>query len=158
MLIKQGKRANMQLGDINWLGPDRPVTDAQGKATCTWVPAELGRSVYFNLIAPGYRCVKASCLQVDDKDMTGVHNATNIVPDSLTLGVGRLEFHRPSPITVTDAAKGKLLALDPNGPSVVYLVNKRMTLVENGRSAQNRARSRSPIRCRSRVISACTME
>jgi hypothetical protein len=55
-------------------------------------------------------------LQVQDKDMTGVHNATNILADALTRGVIRLEFHRPSPITVTDTAKGKLLALDPNGP------------------------------------------
>jgi hypothetical protein len=55
-------------------------------------------------------------LQVEDKDMSGIHNATNIVADVLTRGVGRLEFHRPSPIVVTDAAKGKLLALDPNGP------------------------------------------
>src|SRR6185295_11049549 len=55
-------------------------------------------------------------LQVEDKDMSGVYNATNIVADLLTRGVGRLEFHRPSPVVVTDGAKGKLLARDPTGP------------------------------------------
>ncbi len=74
-------------------------------------------NAFFNQTVPKANEILAGHgLEVEDKDMTGVHNATNIVADSLTRGVLRLEFHRPSPITVTDAAKGKLLALDPNGP------------------------------------------
>jgi hypothetical protein len=74
-------------------------------------------NAFFNLTVPkANEIVTGYGLQVEDKDMSGLHNATNIVTDALTRGVRRLEFHRPSPVVVMDAAKGKLLALDPSGP------------------------------------------
>jgi len=54
-------------------------------------------------------------LMVLTNGMNGTHHATNIISDALTRGVVRLEFFRPSSIVVTDAAKGKVLALDPGG-------------------------------------------
>ncbi len=62
-----------------------------------------------NLILAGHG------LQVVDLDIAGQVSVTNLVSDPLTLGLARLEFHRPSPIQVTDATQGKLLALDPAG-------------------------------------------
>ena len=62
-----------------------------------------------NLILAGHG------LQVVDLDIQGRVSVTNLVSDVITRGVARLEFHRPSPIKVTDASQGKLLALDPAG-------------------------------------------
>jgi hypothetical protein len=74
-------------------------------------------NAFFHLTVPkANEIVTGYGLQVEEKDMSGLHNATNIVTDALTRGVSRLEFHRPSPVVVMDAAKGKLLALDPSGP------------------------------------------
>ncbi len=63
------------------------------------------------LAGNGLRVVAA-----DIKGLKGLVSVTNLVEDVLTHGVARLEFHRPSSIKVTDAAQGKLLALDPAGP------------------------------------------
>jgi hypothetical protein len=65
-------------------------------------------------------------LMVVTNDMAGTHHATNIISDALTRGVARLEFHRPSPITATDSAKGKLLALDPAGGGSGFVAVTRL--------------------------------
>ena len=47
--------------------------------------------------------------------MSDYHITKNIVADPLTRGVARVQFHRPSPIVVTDATQARLLAIDPGG-------------------------------------------
>jgi hypothetical protein len=56
----------------------------------------------------------ADCgLTILDKDYTPTVTVTNIVPDSLTKDIHRLEFFRPSLIRVTDSSKAKILAPAP---------------------------------------------
>jgi RNA polymerase sigma factor (sigma-70 family) len=69
---KRGKLSSVNWDGGYWLGPDRAVTDAQGAATCAWVPAALQRSACFNLIAPGYRCVNVPYFHLNGKVEPGV--------------------------------------------------------------------------------------
>lgn len=58
-------------------------------------------------------------LQLVDDDDTNQVVVTNIVKDVLTKGVGRVGFHRPSAIKVTDPEKAKLLVITENGNGYV---------------------------------------
>jgi RNA polymerase sigma factor (sigma-70 family) len=64
---KRDKIDCIQCGNWDWLGDQRIITDTQGSATCTWVPAALQRSACFNLNAPGYRCINVPYFHLDGK-------------------------------------------------------------------------------------------
>ena len=50
-----------------------------------------------------------------DRDWGWAVTVTNIPPDALTQGVGRLQFHRPSLVTASKESKARMLAPSPDG-------------------------------------------
>ena len=64
-------------------------------------------------VANANRILEEYGLQVTDADYGKAVTVTNIVCDPITRNVRRLEFYRPSLITVTDPGKARILAFDP---------------------------------------------
>ena len=64
-------------------------------------------------VANANRILEGYGLQVTDADYGKAVTVTNIVADPFTQNVRRLEFFRPSLITVTDPTRARILAFDP---------------------------------------------
>jgi hypothetical protein len=79
---------------------------------------------YRGTVASANRLLGTCGIQINDIDVRGATNLP-VVPDLLTSGVTNVDFSRPSPISVTDAAQGRLLVRTTDGLSGYVAVSRQ---------------------------------